>query len=243
MESKIYRSLISFDETANKYGQFDPIVTKEENLMVVEDMIRYPEVKSHTGVKKGLALCHGHNHSNKVFRIFTDINFWYYVDINPDNFPDYVADASDQIAMKYFPDKYFDCILFPFCQVILDNKLQYLDMLRNSYRILKDDGVVYSNALPKLFFKFLSKKKYQKLVSMTNEIIGIDNINNFNKISADGESNYSGIFMGMYHGPKWKILKKSKEALFFKWAERLMNKNDFRISRSVGKFLVMKKII
>ena len=68
-----------------------------------------------THYRRGLALCHGHNHSIAKFRDFPNVNYWYLVDAYDKVAPDYVCDMTDIDGMSYLPDDYFDTVVWMAC--------------------------------------------------------------------------------------------------------------------------------
>ena len=112
--------------------------------------------ENHLFVKRGLAICHGHNHSLETLRKIKFINYWYFIDILPDTYPDYIADAADIESMKYFPDDYFYTIVTEYCPVVRPrtglNEPQFIDILKNLHRILREDGYLFLTGFPFLIF-------------------------------------------------------------------------------------------
>jgi hypothetical protein len=88
-------------------------------------------------IKIGLALCHGHNHSNDNFIRLKFVNYWYYVDLDEIAFPDYICDVTNLRQLEYFPDKIFDYIFNTGCPDIFNT----FDKCK---RLLKPTGYIIS---------------------------------------------------------------------------------------------------
>ena len=159
------------------------IIAYENKLDVRENIIRPLSMYDQnvpTNSKKGLAICHGHNYSNRDLAELKFIEYWYLVDIDYAAFPDYIADATDKNTMAYFPNDYFDCVLTIFCPVIDENnKVQYTSMLKNIHRIIKKDGILASMELPLLFFRFVDENQFKNLVDEIKQIIPKEEIEKY----------------------------------------------------------------
>ena len=231
-----------------------------QNLLQLEDLSEYY-------YKRGLIICHGHKHSKHVIKKINFIKHWYMVDLRRKVLPDYVCNLANDTRMQYFPDKYFYCILSVYCTICSN----YFDILKNVHRILSDDGIMITTEFPSVARILLSYLDILQCEKDLIEVMGIDNfavfknkcLNYLNKqksifIKKNGMNAYLKIkgnnefdityvietlLFSKIRGPQKKILKKSKKILLLKWTERIMNTNGFRIIGTVGKFLVMKKII
>lgn len=159
----ILRPLSAFHVHINWYYQYDP---------------------DKKATRKGLALCHGHNYSNEVTSKLRFIINWYYVDGDKMAYPDYVADATNEYLMNYFPDNYFDAVLSVYCPVwsyYEQSKNNYPLILKNVHRILKKNGLMCFTELPKLIFWFIPEEDFKEIINKINEIVSKENVEEFKK--------------------------------------------------------------
>jgi hypothetical protein len=250
----ILRTLSSFHEFTNSFGMCDSFYDTdfiEKNTVIKgEGFIKDVENKKKDYVKKGLAICHGHNHTNKFFQEIKSVHFWYMVDVNINAYPDYIANAADYNHMQYFPDKYFDCVLFPHCPIVSCGKFQYLDMLKNVHRILKHDGVILLTELPMLFFNLLVPEQYDMLVTVTDSLIGIDNIEEYKKQYQllwnsnynDEKQLYASIFMDTYRGPGWESYYKFLNEFALEFTKKILADLKFEYINEQYPFIICKPI-
>lgn len=216
----------------------------------------------HKFTKRGLAICHGHNHSMKTLKKIKFINYWYFIDMRPDTFPDYIADVADSESMKYFPDNYFYCILSEYCPVTNINetfdKLQFIDILKNVHRILNNDGYLLLTELPGLFFHFITNQQYNEIIDKVYEILGKDIIIRIIEQSVDDARTlpeelrkdylkdidiFNQILMGAYTGgPNSSEVNTYIKKISMKYTTNVLKKCGYKIIGNKGIFLLCKKI-
>lgn len=217
--------------------------------------------------RKGLAICHGYNHSNELISKLRFIKYWYMVDININTHPDYVADASSEEDMSYFPNDFFDCILTEHCRVVNnDDKPIYGEMIRNCHRILKKNGVLCSTELPGLFFWFVNDDEFNSIESEIKAIIGGEinemakkYIENLTKNMTDmykdetpetieriikkyvtERSFYYHIMMGHYDGPRKEKMNDYIKKTMIKYTVIFLDRHNFTFIGIKGRFLLAK---
>lgn len=191
--------------------------------------------------KRCLALCHGHNHSSKILSTFKGDCYWYMVDINPKNYPDYVGDVSDENTMSYFPYQYFDIIITMHYPIgIQNNKEKYNLILKNISRLIKPDGYIYLTELPGLFFWYLKDDEFNTLKNQIISIMGDEELKKFQdkvlqnpkKCCKTLKSVDYELMIGNYKGPgkeKSNDLLDQKSSVFI---HEYMLDNNFKIENS-----------
>lgn len=202
-------------------------------------------------LRKGLALCHGHNHSYDVFKKIKFINYWYLVDKNSYSWPDYICDAADAKAMSYFPDNFFDCVLTIYCPAI-DEKynIQFTNFFINIHRILKKNGVLLLTELPGLFYWFINRNDFDLVKKQVDEIIGKNNINKFknestrfNFMNRDADFDiYVEILVKNYQGENKEKLDDFIDKISIQYTKKILSENNFEFVMLKGNYLVAKPI-
>ena len=127
--------------------------------------------------KRGLALCHGHNHYVKELAQVTSVKYWYMVDRNKYSNPDYIADASNDNDMVYLPSEYFDVVFIVFCPLAQKDRTeqyQIYNILKNCHRIIKPNGKLIINNLPSLFYNFLNDNQFSEICKRIDDYF-VDN--------------------------------------------------------------------
>lgn len=247
--------------------KLDQIISVEETGNLIRKIIRplsifhmfIKEGKSQASLenkvlyKKGLVLCHGHNHTNKLISQIDDINYWYYVDCNLTVWPDYIVDISDESAMAYFPNNYFDCILSLHCPVnsIINGEyiLQYPSILKNVHRMLKSDGRLILTELPRLFFWFITDTYLEIIKKKIHTTISNKDFALFKEALLEVEPNctdkdiYFEMIAGNYDGPNYNILENMLAKHSIQISKNFLLENGYKFEKISGKFLIAKKKI
>lgn len=195
--------------------------------------------------KRGLALCHGHNHSNILLQKIKFINYWYFVDKNKDTFPDYICDVKDDNKMKYIPNEYFDCIVTMHCPIDFEFEL----ILLNINRILKDNGTLLLTELPEAFSNLLDGKNLGLLSHSIIDIIGEDNFSEFKKQYNEKINPQTDIMEiihilssgKVYRGPMWKELNKHMENKSMEFTKTYLLRFGFQFIKKTENFMIVKK--
>jgi hypothetical protein len=257
------------DPNMNDVTAFENVTTFEditvfENVTAFEKVIAFEKISGHkhrivkalSGIdnnkKKGLALCHGHIHDKSLLSSINHIDNWYFVDIDKNAQPDYICDVTDPDQMKYFPDKYFDCIAIIHCPIIYNHKNQYLEILVNIYRIINDTGDIYLTELPSLFYWFIDKRQCDKVLSECHNEILIDKVNEYQKkilVDKGGSQLNDNIrqlipfFFGhIIDSSCKKMIDTFVKETSLSITKDVLRKNHFCIVRSDSKFLIIRKI-
>lgn len=202
--------------------------------------------------KKGLVLCHGHNHTNELVSQIDDIHYWYYVDNTLSVWPDYVADISDESAMAYFPNNYFDCILSLHCPVknITNDgdRLQYPIILKNVHRMLKYNGRLVLTELPYLFYWFIPDTYLEIIIKKIHTIISDKDFESFKKDLLEIEPNctdkdvYFDLMVGNYTGTNYEILNRMLTKHSIRVSKSFLLENGYKFENKSANFLTAKKL-
>ena len=155
---------LKMNKTSKHLKIFENNSSYTKNIIRPLSALNYHLEKINNGKKKkvGLMLCHGHIHGYKILENFKFIDYWYFVDINPTVYPDYVCDITNRRALRYFPNNFFDYIISAYCP-IGDLKKKYFQVMNNLKRTLKKNGTVISLELPTLFFHFFNEFQLGKV--------------------------------------------------------------------------------
>lgn len=130
---------------------------------IIKKLSEFNNYVSNSKNKKiGLVLCHGHKHGYAVLKNYKIVDYWYFIDIDPETNPDYICDVCDPNALEYFPDNFFDCIMSAYCP-IGDMRNRYFSVMTSLKRTLKRNGVIVSLELPKLFYWFFNKNQLNQI--------------------------------------------------------------------------------
>lgn len=205
--------------------------------------------------KKGLIIGHGHNHSNNIFFRIKNINYWYMVDRNISVWPDYLCDAADEEHMKYFPDESFDCVMTAYCGVLVkcrgNDRMQFVDILKNMHRIVKKNGIVAFAELPGLFYWFIKPHEYEEIVAFIKKTITTDDLQKFTdllnekKICKKGANDteiYHEILVKNYRGPNKEELNGHIKKISIEYSKRFLLENNFEFVEIKNKLLIAKPI-
>jgi len=188
--------------------------------------------------KRCLALCHGHNHSNRLISAIKGDCYWYMVDIDAKNYPDYVGDVSDEYIMSYFPSGYFDVIMTLHYPIgIKDNKYKYKLVLKNISRLIKPDGVIYLSEFPKLFFWYISDDEFENLKHKMINIIGNDEYEKFmnQRMIAKKRKRWvdEELMIGNYKGLEKNKINELLDYEANEFTRHFMTLNNYTIENSV----------
>ena len=181
--------------------------------------------------RKGLALCHGHNYDTDITSKIQFVKNWYYVDGNKSAYPDYVADITDGRSMYYFPNNYFDCVLYIYCP-----KDAELNAIHHTHRILKKRGVLCFIYKSKGLFWYMTSNEFDDLIQKVQEIIPSKNLDMFKQkmlelgaIDPDIDNNnfYQEVIFN-YHGEGESELSKLINDISLDYTIRYLEKNNFK---------------
>jgi hypothetical protein len=193
--------------------------------------------------KRCLALCHGHNHSSKILSTFKGDCYWYMVDINSKNYPDYVGDVSDFQTMSYFPPQYFDIIITMHYPIgIQNNKEKYNLILKNISRLIKPDGYIYLCEFPGLFYWYLKDEEFNELKNQLINIIGDEEYTNFqNEILKKKKSfNIREVMIGNYKGLEKEKINQLLDNKSLEVTHQYMTMNNFKIENEIRRHHILE---
>jgi hypothetical protein len=216
-------------------------------LSLYQNFVQNKPFKS---IKKCLALCHGHKHPTTILSKIKGNCHWYMVDIDVKCFPDYVCDVSNEIAMSYFPDKYFDVIVSMYFPVG-GNPLKYTRMLKNISRIIKPTGKIYLTEMPGLFFWFMDETEYCLSVLHISQIIGKKEMDKHTLFLLEQEiieendirDVYKAILVGNYNKTKYHAVNKFIKKKSIQCSKKYLNNNNYFIYKQKHNFLVVGLLI
>ena len=198
-------------------------------------------------LRRGIVLCHGHNHSNHTLRKIKFINYWYYIDGDPESHPDYYADVSSINDMNYFPNEYFDCVLSLYCPVGRD-KILY-NILSISHRILKKNGVILFTEMPRLFFHYINNNHYQYIIDIIHNTIDDATFEGLKKEYQEiygtdviDKNFYNELMTNNFDYPQKLAINKIINKFAKKITKQLLLENNFRYVDIKNNFLIAKKI-
>lgn len=199
-------------------------------------------------VKRGLALCHGHNQWYRPLCKIRFIDHWYLVDADYETRPDYIADITNDDEMKYFPDKYFDCVLSVYCPYgAFPGKI--FIVLKTAHRILRDNGVLVMSELMGLFYHFIGTVPFDKIVDEVKKYISDEYtmaslksqyLQTYGNDKIDREF-YNELFAGNFDYDNKDVVMKVIKKYAKKYAKELLAKNQFRYIGKKGGNLFAKK--
>jgi len=188
----------SSDEESSSEEGYHTIVNR--SIKDYEKWIELDErIHGVTHYRRGLALCHGHNHSIAKFRDFPDINYWYLVDDYDKVAPDYVCDMTDIDGMSYLPDDYFDTVVWMACT--MPNREGFDRFLTILHRITRKNGMAYLTENYNLFYLLLGKEELARLHAEIKNLLGQKNIDRYKDTWEEEEEKediYSHIIVGNY---------------------------------------------
>jgi hypothetical protein len=197
---------------------------------------------------RGLALCHGHNHSNEVLSKIRYAKYWYMVDNNPRVYPDYVANVCDINDMMYFPDNYFDAVASIYTPTFDNNGIIYDKIFGIIHRIIKWDGFVYLTELPRLFFHFINDVETVSIMNRIYKMVNKDDIENFRKSllrkysAVNDHTLQMEIFTGNYRGPRHKMLNQNIRRISIEYTKPFLRRHHFQFIRIERDVLIAKPI-
>lgn len=193
--------------------------------------------------KRCLALCHGHNHSSKILSTIKGDCYWYMVDINSKNYPDYVGDVSDFQTMSYFPSQYFDVIITMYYPIgIQNNKEKYNLILKNISRLIKPNGCIYLSELAGLFYCYLKDEEFNELKNQLINIMGDEEYTNFqNEILKKKKSfNIREVMIGNYKGLEKEKVNNLLDIKSLEFIHQYMIENNFKIENEIRRHHLLK---
>lgn len=152
---------------------------------------------------KCLALCHGHNHTNKELQKIKGMCYWYFADINPDCCPDYVCDVTSEKDMSVFPNDYFDVVMLLYYS---GDKTMFDTILMHMKRIVKPNGRVFLHGIQKLLYHFYNEEQNSQLHQNLQEIMGYEEFDQF--VMYGNYTQKYGVFLGILHNYYKGIYKK-----------------------------------
>ena len=220
-------------------------------LSVYHNMIKYFKEIGYDDPKKlrkGLAICHGHNYSLEMFKKIKFINYWYMTDISIEAWPDYICDASNEKDMEYFPDNYFDCVLTVYCSYLDENSnIQFPNILKNIHRIIKKNGVILLTELPGLFYWLIDDLTFNEISDRIVEIIGKEALEIFKKhldelYQSFKYNIYHEILVRNYNGPNREELYEYVDKISVEQTKKILLKNNFEYMKIKGEYLIAKPI-
>lgn len=198
-------------------------------------------VKKHASGRHALrclALCHGHNHSNRDLQKIKGLCYWYCVDINPACYPDYVCDITDDTHMSIFPDNYFDIIMLLYASISAD---KYKDALQNIKRIVKPNGHIYVHGSRHMFYYHYNMEQIAKVHQDLLDIMGYEELDLFSIKYIGSYSFYQRIVCNQYKGLYKNEVKEYMNNKGIEFEKLYFESNGFTIIAYKDKYTIITK--